>query len=430
MQNESKSNELFKFYRNKSYLNKKDIISNTYNQVYPNSTNPYLNLSSIISLPEVPEDITRKSTMEKTNFDSNKSLSLHKKHTKQEEINNGRWTRDEHKKFVEAILAYENEWKLVQNSVESRSSTQARSHAQKFFLKIKKNEALNRFRIHDVSSLCQVMKELKEEERRKVLSILYIIPFEKGKNKVNKGEEKENERENEREKVKFKVPLEKKKEIEKEAKLNVLLNQKREINKENPMKKPENHKKYQSSNLDQSQHQHIPNVINYNYNTFISTNYKINPNPSPNQNQNLNQIQNLNNYHLKVNPNIKNNQFQNEYLHQKDLPFTINKDMKTLKDKENDNSSFSNKTSKPTSSNDIYDKLRPNQLQQVLPIQNTVSIDYNNFFESFDRKVNFKRSDNDLENIFFNTFSAQTNYYKNEHEDSIEKYCSFPFFTS
>lgn len=418
MQNESKSNELFKFYRSKSCLNKKDIISNTYNQVYPNSTNPHLNLSSIISLPEVPDDITRKSTMEKTHFDSNKSLSLQKKYLKKEEINNGRWTRDEHKKFVEAILMYENEWKLVQNSVESRSSTQARSHAQKFFLKIKKNEALNRFRIHDVCSLCQVMKELKEEERKKVLSILYIIPFEKGKNKVNKGKEEKENKENEREKVKFKIPLEKKKKIEKEAKFNLLLNQKREINKEIPIKKTENHQKYQSS----SQQQCISNVINYNYNTYISTNYKINPNQNRNQN--------MNNYHLKTNPYMKNNQDQNEYQHQKDTPFTINKNMKTLKNKENDNSSFSNKTSKPTSSNDIYDKLKPNQLQQVIPLQNTVPIDYNNFFESFDRKVNFKRSDNDLENIFFNTFSAQTNYYKNEHEDSIEKYCSFPFFTS
>lgn len=426
MQNERKSNELFKFYKNKSYLNRQDIISNTYNQVYPNSNNPYLNLSSIISLPEVPEDITRKSTMEKTHLDSNKSLSLHKRQKTKDEINNGRWTRDEHIKFVEAILKYENEWKLVQHSVESRSSTQARSHAQKFFLKIKKNEALNRFRIHDVCSLCQVMKDLKEEEKKKVLSILYIIPFEKGKNKVSKGREvkESNEnKENDREKVKFKVPLEKKREKE------LLLNQKREINKEIPQKKSENHvfhnentQKYQSSIIDSNQQQCIPNVINYNYNTYINTNYKI----SPSQNQNPNPS--LNNYHLKA-----SSYMNNAYQHQKDLPFIVNKDIKNIKDKENDYSSFSNKTSKPTSSNDIYDttKIRPNQLQQAIPFQNnTVSIEYNNFFESFDRQVNFKRSDNDLENIFFNTFSAQTNYYKNEHEDSIEKYCSFPFFTS
>ena len=53
--------------------------------------------------------------------------------------NTGRWTEEEHKKFVEGILKYGNEWKKVQNVIKTRSSTQARSHAQKFFLRIKKD---------------------------------------------------------------------------------------------------------------------------------------------------------------------------------------------------------------------------------------------------------------------------------------------------
>jgi SHAQKYF class myb-like DNA-binding protein len=50
----------------------------------------------------------------------------------------GRWTRDEHKKFIEAIIKFGNNWKEVQEYVNTRTSTQARSHAQKFFEKIKK----------------------------------------------------------------------------------------------------------------------------------------------------------------------------------------------------------------------------------------------------------------------------------------------------
>ena len=55
------------------------------------------------------------------------------------EFQSGRWTDLEHQKFIEGILEYGNEWKRVQGVIKTRSSTQARSHAQKFFLRIKKN---------------------------------------------------------------------------------------------------------------------------------------------------------------------------------------------------------------------------------------------------------------------------------------------------
>ena len=55
------------------------------------------------------------------------------------EFQSGRWTDLEHQKFIEGILEYGNEWKKVQGVIKTRSSTQARSHAQKFFLRIKKN---------------------------------------------------------------------------------------------------------------------------------------------------------------------------------------------------------------------------------------------------------------------------------------------------
>ena len=57
----------------------------------------------------------------------------------------GRWSRDEHKKFIEAIIKFGNNWKEVQEYVNTRTSTQARSHAQKFFEKIKKNNTLQYF---------------------------------------------------------------------------------------------------------------------------------------------------------------------------------------------------------------------------------------------------------------------------------------------
>ena len=57
--------------------------------------------------------------------------------------NQGRWNIEEHKKFIMGILEYGNDWKKVQKLIKTRSSTQARSHAQKFFLRIKNDLNLN-----------------------------------------------------------------------------------------------------------------------------------------------------------------------------------------------------------------------------------------------------------------------------------------------
>ena len=60
-----------------------------------------------------------------------------------EKYETGKWSDKEHEKFIEGILLYGNEWKKVQQIIKTRSSSQARSHAQKFYLKIKKKFKLN-----------------------------------------------------------------------------------------------------------------------------------------------------------------------------------------------------------------------------------------------------------------------------------------------
>ena len=80
------------------------------------------------------------SSMENISNIINKNDSIRIK--KEEEYlkhNSGRWSEEEHQKFIEGILEYGNEWKKVRKIIKTRTSTQARSHAQKFFLIIKKN---------------------------------------------------------------------------------------------------------------------------------------------------------------------------------------------------------------------------------------------------------------------------------------------------
>lgn len=52
----------------------------------------------------------------------------------QSKVMNGRWTRAEHNKFMEALEKYGRNWAMVQKKVKTRTLPQVRSHAQKVFL--------------------------------------------------------------------------------------------------------------------------------------------------------------------------------------------------------------------------------------------------------------------------------------------------------
>ena len=49
----------------------------------------------------------------------------------------GRWTKDEHNKFIKGLILFGNNWKKIQHYLITRSISQARSHAQKYFMRIK-----------------------------------------------------------------------------------------------------------------------------------------------------------------------------------------------------------------------------------------------------------------------------------------------------
>ena len=78
--------------------------------------------------------------------------------------NEGRWSKEEHNKFLEGIVLYGINWKKVKTMIGSRTSIQVRSHAQKFYYKMKtcKDEKLGiDFTSDSICNIRDMIKQIK-----------------------------------------------------------------------------------------------------------------------------------------------------------------------------------------------------------------------------------------------------------------------------
>ena len=140
-----------------------------------------INKSTLSSSENKENDkISNNSNSENLNSEFNKNKIekpvITKKHfhrtfmNKYNNLNEGRWTLEEHIRFVEAIIQYGKDWKQVQKLVRSRSSAQARSHAQKFFLKLKTvklPELFLDFTGDNIKNLQNMIDKIEEFEKKK-----------------------------------------------------------------------------------------------------------------------------------------------------------------------------------------------------------------------------------------------------------------------
>lgn len=114
-----------------------------FNEIFNiNNQNNSLEINQMFNGVENPDNFSNNNELNNTlqNIGQNNSSKENENNSNSNmnEFHSGRWTNEEHNKFIEGILKYGNEWKKVQNIIKTRSSTQARSHAQKFFLRLKK----------------------------------------------------------------------------------------------------------------------------------------------------------------------------------------------------------------------------------------------------------------------------------------------------
>lgn len=93
-------------------------------------------------------------------------------------LNEGRWSNEEHIKFIEALVKYGKNWKNIKKYIGTRTTTQARSHAQKFLLKLKMFKDDNSpfdFNSNNIKNLSNVIEEIKRKKNNNEDEEQYLI---------------------------------------------------------------------------------------------------------------------------------------------------------------------------------------------------------------------------------------------------------------
>ena len=154
-------------------MTKTDKILETSSPLYENDAKP--NKYIFFSYEPNKNDLVKK-----------KMFKLRRKqdHPKYEDsnthISRGYWTKSDHLKFIEALYLYDCSWKKIQLYIKNRTYGQVRSHAQKYYLKLKtfKDEELGLdFTTPNVKCLNDIIRIVKEKEieTKNYGKILHII---------------------------------------------------------------------------------------------------------------------------------------------------------------------------------------------------------------------------------------------------------------
>ena len=98
------------------------------------------------------------------------------KKPEEESKNRGRWSYDEHIKFIKAYINFGKNYKLSQKYIGTRNKKQIKSHAQKFFKKLKrlKNKDFD-FSDDNIKNFSDIFQLIEEKNKNNVNKEEYII---------------------------------------------------------------------------------------------------------------------------------------------------------------------------------------------------------------------------------------------------------------
>ena len=124
---------------------------------------------------------------------NNGSMELNEDENDNNNIINGRWSQEEHLSFIKGCLLYGNNWKEVQNYIQTRSCSQIRSHSQKYYKKLKNkykdiniNQKINKEEINKLANKNKLNNKDME------IAEIYIMSLFNGTKEKPKEETKEN----------------------------------------------------------------------------------------------------------------------------------------------------------------------------------------------------------------------------------------------
>lgn len=269
---------------------------------------PAINKITVPKYPKIRFNLVRAGNQPEQNFQPKKFLNKKKKPEKEIYIlisssnskeesdsnhisnfnkSNGRWNKEEHDRFCEAILGFGNDWKKIQQFVGTRSGTQIRSHAQKFLLKIKENSFFLEKGLTPDMTWGKAMSFLKDNLSKEELTTIFKYPsfrkINRTKNKsVNKKEENSSKSTSLNESSSSNNIIAQKNEKEKKNENDYIPNEKKydennEENKEEHSEKEEKINKEDKENIfyENEENSRAENCF-FNYNNYFNLNFGLN----------------------------------------------------------------------------------------------------------------------------------------------------------
>ena len=115
---------------------------------------------------------------------SNNNSSFKQNNQDNSRLSIGRWHLSEHKRFLEAIIKFGNDWKKVEKYIGTRTSSQARSHAQKFFIKLKEEQKKSKiskdidYSNSTIKSFHDALQSMTPEKKENIIKELENVVFD------------------------------------------------------------------------------------------------------------------------------------------------------------------------------------------------------------------------------------------------------------